>query len=145
MEMILLTGSASSSSDGRSHLSKQCPEIGQTKSPLEGSKTLSRHESSQAEQKKNKKSHTTKMHTKSQGKVRLIVSWQGLIPTMNSSSLLTKKHLSNLRVGTCASRASMIGNHCIGQASAAFPHRHLISDCFVKNYVIVIHLHMSKR
>lgn len=48
MEMILLTGSVSSSSNGRSNLSKQCPEMGQTKSPLDGSKTLSRHVSSQA-------------------------------------------------------------------------------------------------
>lgn len=67
MEMILLTGSVSSSSNGRSNLSKQCPEMGQTKSPLDGSKTLSRHVSSQAGK---KKSHITKTHTKSQGKAR---------------------------------------------------------------------------
>lgn len=60
--------------------------------------------------------------------------------TMNISSLLTNKYISNLVIRAPQSRTSMTCVHLISQAPTAFPQWHLVTDCLVKNNSIILHL-----
>lgn len=62
---------------------------------------------------------------------------------MNLSGLLTNKNIPNLVVSTCFSRAIMVGDHLISQASALFPCRHLIRESLVKYSPVIIHLQIQ--
>lgn len=64
---------------------------------------------------------------------------------MNLTSLFTYKYISNLVIRTCFSWTSMVLNHLIVQASAAFPGGYLICKSLVKYYLVIIHLKTYKK
>lgn len=135
-----LTASGSISA-GKSSWSKHRPEIVQTKSSFVGSKITSLHVSSQTAQREGKNPHSVIL-------VKETNQFCLMKLTMNISSLLTHKYISNMIVCAIFSRASMIQYHRFSKASATLPCGHLISKCLVKNYTVIIHLsikHISRK
>lgn len=63
--------------------------------------------------------------------------------TMNISGLLTHEYIPNLKVSAILSRARMIQYHSFSETSAILPSWHLISECLVKNYTVIIHLNIK--
>ena len=138
-----LTASASGSiSDGDSNLSKQCPDIVQTKSSLVGSITTSLHVSSHTGKKKTNYNVLvqTQIFKQKNEKLMSIIKTQTTSLTMNMSSLLANKYISNMMIRACFARASVISHHCITKASAFFIWWHLISNSLVKNHPIIFQL-----
>lgn len=59
---------------------------------------------------------------------------------MYTTSLLTDISITNLLIVASTSGTRMPLDCIIGKASAAFPTRHLISYCLIKNNLVVVNL-----
>lgn len=135
-------------SSGDSNLSKQCPDIVQTRSSLEGSITISLHVSSHTGEKKKDVNIYTGHHIQPYKRIfsNICLFYRSFkkinffigpctnrcrVNTMNMSCLLTYVYISNHVVRTCYAWTSVIWCQFVSETFTAPPQIYLIRNCLI--------------